>query len=71
MKLLGMISLAVIVCTSIGVLERVYGDTRMLNDNKCEIAYENYQDAKKLDNDAALNDVLAGAESINCDTSKW
>lgn len=71
MKLLGMIVLAVTIGTSTGVLDRVYGDTRMLNDNKCEIAYENYQDSKKLDNDAVLNDLLAGAESMKCDTEKW
>jgi len=71
MKLLGIIIIAVTIGTATGVLDRVYGSIIMLNDNKCEIAYENYQDAKKLDNDAVLNDLLAGAESMKCDTEKW
>lgn len=71
MKLLGIIIITVTIGTVAGVLDRAYASTKILNDNKCEIAYENYQYSKKLDNDAVLNDLLTGAASIGCDTKIW
>jgi hypothetical protein len=71
MRILYIVLLAVTLGTVIGLLSRVYAENIMLNDNKCEIAWEHYQDAKELDNDAVLNDLLVGAESMGCDTEKW
>lgn len=71
MRILYVVLLAVTIGTVSGVLSRVYAENIALNENKCEIAWEHYQDAKELEDDAVLNDLLAGAESMGCDTKRW